>query len=64
MTGCLTMYQLLKDFAAPIGTITAAIVAVSVTAYFARHQKKIAKAQARVAREKLRHDLYDRRFAI
>jgi len=35
-----------------------------VTAYFAWHQKKIAKEQAELAREKLRHDLYNRRFEI
>jgi len=48
----------------PIATIFAAIVAVGVTAYFAWHQREIAKEQARIARESLRLDLYDRRFAI
>jgi hypothetical protein len=41
----------------PIATILAAVAAVSVTGYFAWHQKNI-------AREKLRLDLYDRRFRI
>lgn len=58
------MYQIFKDFAGPIATIFAAIAAVGVTAYFAWHQKKIAKWQVDIAGEKLRHDLYDRRFAI
>ena len=41
----------------PIATMLAAVVAVVVTGYFAWHQKEI-------AREKLRLDLYDRRFEI
>ena len=51
------MYQILKDFAGPVATVIAAIAALSVTAYFAWHQKKIAE-------QKLRYDLFDRRFAI
>ncbi|MCI0465618.1 MAG: hypothetical protein L0Y57_01200 [Beijerinckiaceae bacterium] len=58
------MYQILKDFAGPIATAVAALAAVWVTAYFARHQKKIAEEQAHIAREKLRHDLYDRRYRV
>jgi hypothetical protein len=58
------MYQIFKDFAGPIATITAALVALSVTWYFAWHQKKVAKEQAFIAREKLRLDLYNRRFEI
>jgi hypothetical protein len=58
------MYQFFKDFVGPIATIIAAVAAVSVTAYFAWHQKKIAEDQAHIARDKLRHDLYDRRFEI
>jgi hypothetical protein len=48
----------------PVATIIAAFAAVSVTWYPARHQKRIAEEQAHIAREKLRHDLYDRRFEI
>jgi hypothetical protein len=58
------MYQIFKDFSAPIATIIAAIGAVCVTAYFAWHQKNIAKEQADIARNKLCLDLYDRRFEI
>lgn len=58
------MYQIFKDFAGPIATIIAAVAAVAVTAYFAWHQKKIAKEQANIAVEKLRHDLYDRRYRV
>jgi len=58
------MYQIFKDFAGPIATIIAAFAAVSVTAYFAWHQKKVAKEQADIAREELRHDLYERRYRV
>jgi hypothetical protein len=58
------MYQVAKDFAGPIATIMAAFAAVSVTAFFAWQQKKISGEQARVAKEKLRYDLFERRMAI
>jgi hypothetical protein len=58
------LYQIFKDFAGPTATIIAAVAAVSVTAYFAWHQKEIAKEQADIAREKLRHDLYERRYRV
>ncbi len=58
------MYQLLKDFAGPVATFIAAVSAVGVTTYFARHQRRIAEKQATIAGEKLRLDLFDRRFAI
>lgn len=48
----------------PIATILAAVVAVGVTGYFAWHQRNILREQTRVAKEKLRLDLYDRRFEI
>jgi hypothetical protein len=51
------MYQILKDFAAPAATIIAALAAVYVTAYFA-------KEQTRLARERLRYDLFERRLEI
>jgi hypothetical protein len=50
-------YNFFKDFAGPIATAMAAIAAVSVTAYFAWHQK-------RLAAEKLRLDLFERRWGI
>lgn len=59
------MYHIsFKDVAGPIATIIAALAAVSVTAYFAWHQKTIAKEQVDIAREKLRHDLYERRYRV
>ena len=54
-------YALLKYFADPESTIIGAFAAVSVTVYFARHQKKIAADQAHIAKEKLRDDRFDRR---
>jgi hypothetical protein len=59
-----SMYLFFKDFSGPIATIIAAFAALSVTAYFAWHQKKIAKEQAYIAREKLRHDLYEKRYRV
>src|SRR5271166_632205 len=56
--------SLVKDFASPTATIIASLAAVCVTTYFARLQYQLAKQQTRIAAEKLRHDLYDRRFAI
>src|ERR1700730_17460833 len=58
------MYQAFKDFAGPVATIIAALAAVGVTAYFAWHQKRIAEEQASIAREKLRHDLFERRWDV
>jgi hypothetical protein len=46
-----------KAFAGPLATVLAALVVTFVTAFFAWRQWIVAK-------EKLRHDLYDRRFAI
>jgi hypothetical protein len=51
------LYQIFKDFAGPVATIIAAFAAVRVTAYFA-------KEQADIAREKLCHDLYERRYRV
>jgi hypothetical protein len=47
-----------------VATITGSIVVVVVTGYFAWHQREIAREQVRLAREKLRLDLYDRWFQI
>jgi hypothetical protein len=58
------MCQSFINLAGPTATIIAALAAVSVTGYFARHQKKIAREQVVIAREKLRLDLYNRRFEI
>jgi hypothetical protein len=57
-------YQIFKDFAGPLATIFAALAAVGVTAYFAWHQKQIAKRQVDISGEKLRHNLYQKRYRI
>ncbi len=51
-----------KTFAGPIATIFASIVAVGVTGYFAWHQRNIAHQQKEIAKNKLRLDLFDRRY--
>ena len=58
------LYQILKDFAGPVATIVAAAAAVFVTWRLGLRQANIAESQAELAREKLRHDLYNRRFEI
>ncbi len=54
------MYQVLKDFAAPIATIIAACTA----AYFVRRQAKTAESQAKTALDQLRFNLFQKRYAI
>jgi hypothetical protein len=56
------MYQWFKDFAGPIATIVAAIAAVCVTGYFAWRQTQIAKEQADIAKQNLRHDVFERQY--
>src|SRR5260370_39604211 len=64
-------YEFFHDFAGPIATLVAAIVAAVITFYFNRAQKRIAEEQAKTAKHqanlaavRLQHDLYNRRFAI
>jgi hypothetical protein len=64
-------YQILHDFAGPVATFVAAVVAATITFYFnsvqakiARQQAKTARVQAELARVRLKHDLFDRRFAV
>ncbi|MGH7037356.1 MAG: hypothetical protein ACREE4_12785 [Stellaceae bacterium] len=64
-------YQFWHDFAGPLATVVAALVAVFVTYHFGRTQEQIAREQARIARQqasmaevRLTHDLYNRRFPI
>jgi hypothetical protein len=52
-----TIYQVLKDFAGPAAAIIASVTAVFVT-------YRLGKEQSRLAREKLRLDLYDRRWKV
>ena len=49
-----------RDFAGPFATVLASCVA----AYFARAQVQVAKTQTNIANDKLKFDLYERRYAI
>jgi hypothetical protein len=71
-------YQFAKDFAGTIATVFASFTALWVTWYFSGKQAKIAEMQARTAEaqkevassqrdityDKLKFDLFDRRYAI
>jgi hypothetical protein len=64
-------YEFLKDFAGPVATIFAALVAAGITFYFgliqrriAAQQTLIARQQAELARVRLQHDRYERRIAV
>jgi hypothetical protein len=59
------------SFLGPAATVMAATAAVFVTwrlgrgqLRIAEEQKRIAQQQAELAAARLRHDLYDRRFAV
>lgn len=54
------IYSLFKDFASPIAVIFASCVA----AFFAYRQWKTAESQAKTSLDKLRFDLFDKRYAI
>lgn len=61
---CLTHYQALHDFAAPVATVIAAGVAVLVTWRLGLRQAKIARQQAETASDRLWYDLFDRRYVV
>lgn len=54
----------LKNIPQPIATLVASAVAVGVTWRFQRIQAKIAQSQADTAKNKLRLELYERRYAL
>lgn len=56
--------EFFKSFAGPFATITASVVAGSIAIYFAAHQKNISFQQKEIAKEKLRLDLFDRRYKV
>jgi hypothetical protein len=58
------MYQLLKDFAGPAATLIASITAIVVTAVFSKSQLRIADSQRNIALDKLKHDLFQKRYEI
>jgi len=64
-------YQFAKDFAGPTATVIASIAAGIITFTFSSRQVKVARQQADIARQQaqtaldqLRHNLFDRRYAI
>ncbi|WOJ90619.1 hypothetical protein RZS28_04820 [Methylocapsa polymorpha] len=58
------LYQLFKDFAGPIAIIIASVVAAFVAWRLGRTQANISKSQLRTSREKLRLDLFEKRYAV
>jgi hypothetical protein len=59
-----TNYSTIKDFAAPVATITAAVIAAGITAVFAWSHAKTARAQKDIALDRLRYDLFDKSYAL
>ncbi|MBS0641252.1 MAG: hypothetical protein JSS43_15365 [Proteobacteria bacterium] len=57
-------YQIAKDFAGPVATVIAASAAGLITWIFASRQAKIAEQQAQTAVDQLRHNLFERRYAL
>ncbi len=64
-------YHVAKDFAGPTATAIASIAAGIITWTFLSHQVEVARQQADIARQQaqtaldqLRHNLFDRRYAI
>lgn len=58
------MYGFFKDFAGAIATTFAAFVAAGITYFFNRAQTRLAETQADVAVEKLKLDLFEKRYAL
>src|SRR5664280_2325345 len=58
------MYAVLKDFAGPLATFSAAVVAIVVTVVFTKAQLRIAESQRDIAHDKLKYDLFKYRYEI
>jgi hypothetical protein len=58
------MYAVLKDFAGPLATFGAAVVAIVVTVVFTKAQLRIAESQRDIAHDKLKYDLFKNRYEI
>ena len=58
------MYQFARDFASPVVTVIAAVIAGCITYIFARVQADIAKSQRDIALDKLKFDLFRNRYEI
>jgi hypothetical protein len=57
-------YQFFKDFAGPIATLIAAGTAGLITLAFARIQANLARSQRDIALDKLKFDLFEKRYEI
>ncbi|MGB7037404.1 MAG: hypothetical protein WBD71_17995 [Xanthobacteraceae bacterium] len=60
----MTWYMIAKDFAAPVATIIAAFAAVWVTRSLNLQQIEIAKAQRDISLDRLKHDLFQKRYEV
>lgn len=58
------MYDLIKDFASPVVTLITAFIAAGITIAFAFTQANIARSQRDIALDKLKFDLFEKRYAI
>jgi capsule polysaccharide modification protein KpsS len=58
------MFCFFKVLAAPIAVIFASLVAAGVALYVGYRQSKTAESQAKTALDKLRFDLFEKRYAI
>jgi hypothetical protein len=57
-------YDVLKDFAGPAVTMFAPLVAASITWFFARAQYRVAATQKNIALDKLKFDVFERRYQV
>src|SRR5271165_3612974 len=58
------MYDLIKDFASPVVTLITAFIAAGITIAFAFTQANIARSQRDIALDKLKFDLFEKRYTI
>ncbi|MGH6845948.1 MAG: hypothetical protein ACREC0_00495 [Methylocella sp.] len=58
------MYDCIKDFASPVATLIAAIVASVITYTFAQAQTRLAQSQRDIALDKLKFGLFQKRYEI
>jgi hypothetical protein len=62
--GMLPLYDILKDFASPILNFITAIIAATVAIRFGSLQAQIGKAQRDISLDKLKFDLFAKRYEI
>src|SRR6266566_8868275 len=58
------MYDVLKDFASPVITLITALIAGFITFTFNRNQAQLARSQRDIALDKLKFDLFEKRYEI